>query len=559
MQLIVIHEHDLPDSRCGILHAAASSEPIATVVLNGLIIANSFSGSSATPIIAIPKAWEIESSKSRIQPHYYAGNIVANFSGINDSKDDQWCVITNGRYITKVNHKWLFSILADLNAPVIAVNVDPGLTAFREKLRTTSQGHIAGFRRLYSDIAQEAPLPNDWPQHLFVSSGVLKQLLVNDALPLAFPALLSRCSENSFNLRSISIAGEILDLETQEGFLAFIDNYFNAAGPKSSRNYRRYLDTKDTVIDERVRLFGNVLLGQNVRIHSDAIVIGPAIIGDNVVIASAATVKSSVIASDITVPKGYYLRNRIITHKDQFDRANSCQRTGNGSRPYRIVPGVFGRKHRNDTYRIWPRFSYGGCFKRVFDIIVSLALAILFAPVLPFLMLAVKLSSPGPVFYKDKRQGLHGNEFNCLKFRTMMIGADQIQNKLRVVSQVDGPQFKMEDDPRITTVGEFLRNTYLDEIPQFFNVLLGQMSLIGPRPSPALENSLCPPWRDARLSVRPGLTGLWQICRTRREGQDFQEWIHYDIKYVRELSFKLDLWVFWQTIRMLIRSFIKQF
>ena len=140
-----------------------------------------------------------------------------------------------------------------------------------------------------------------------------------------------------------------------------------------------------------------------------------------------------------------------------------------------------------------------------------------------------------------------------------MTGADSFQSRLQAMSEVDGPQFKIEDDPRITTVGKFLRDTYLDEIPQFFNVLVGQMSLIGPRPSPEKENSLCPPWRDARLSVRPGITGLWQICRTRGEGQDFQEWIYYDTKYVKGLSVGVDLWLFWKTVKKLVKGFAKQF
>ena len=183
----------------------------------------------------------------------------------------------------------------------------------------------------------------------------------------------------------------------------------------------------------------------------------------------------------------------------------------------------------------------------------------LFAPLIPFIALAIKLSSPGPVFFRHKRQGLHGKEFGCLKFRTMIQGADDLQRKLRTISQVDGPQFKIEDDPRVSRVGKFLRDTYLDEIPQFFHVLRGQMSLIGPRPSPVTENILCPPWHDARLSVRPGITGLWQICRTRQAGQDFQEWIHYDMKYVKNLSFRLDLWIFWQTTKKIIREFARQF
>jgi lipopolysaccharide/colanic/teichoic acid biosynthesis glycosyltransferase len=157
------------------------------------------------------------------------------------------------------------------------------------------------------------------------------------------------------------------------------------------------------------------------------------------------------------------------------------------------------------------------------------------------------------------RQGLHGKEFYCLKFRTMLVGADKIQDKLRVFNQADGPQFKMMDDPRLSTVGKFLRDTYIDEIPQFFNVLFGQMSLVGPRPSPKSENTLCPPWHDARLSVRPGITGLWQVCRTRQPMKDFQEWIHYDIKYVRNLSLKLDLWICWQTAKQMVKSFVNQF
>jgi lipopolysaccharide/colanic/teichoic acid biosynthesis glycosyltransferase len=141
----------------------------------------------------------------------------------------------------------------------------------------------------------------------------------------------------------------------------------------------------------------------------------------------------------------------------------------------------------------------------------------------------------------------------------MLVGADKMQDKLRVLNQADGPQFKLADDPRLDAVGRFLRDTYIDEVPQFFNVLFGQMSLVGPRPSPESENTLCPPWRDARLSVRPGMTGLWQVCRTRQPMKDFQEWIHYDIKYVRDLTLRMDLWICCQTAKKMVKNFIRQF
>ena len=117
----------------------------------------------------------------------------------------------------------------------------------------------------------------------------------------------------------------------------------------------------------------------------------------------------------------------------------------------------------------------------------------------------------------------------------------------------------MVNEPRISAVGRFLRETYIDEIPQFFNVLFGQMSVVGPRPSPESENTLCPFWREARLSVRPGITGLWQILRTRVPMKDFQEWIRYDTEYVRNLSLKTDLWICWKTIKKLVGDFMNQF
>ena len=210
-------------------------------------------------------------------------------------------------------------------------------------------------------------------------------------------------------------------------------------------------------------------------------------------------------------------------------------------------------------YRIWPRFSYARCIKRIADIIIATIVLVVFAPILPIVALAVKLGSKGPVFFKDMRQGLHGRPFACLKFRTMLVGADAMQEKLRALNEADGPQFVISDDPRMSRVGRFLRETYIDEIPQFLSILLGHMSVVGPRPSPESENVLCPFWRDARLSVRPGLTGLWQVCRTRQPMKDFQEWIHYDIEYVRNLSMGLDLWICWQTAKKMFLNFVRQF
>jgi lipopolysaccharide/colanic/teichoic acid biosynthesis glycosyltransferase len=211
------------------------------------------------------------------------------------------------------------------------------------------------------------------------------------------------------------------------------------------------------------------------------------------------------------------------------------------------------------NFRIWPHLSYARFVKRAADIVVATFVLLFFAPVIAIIAVVVKATSRGPIFFGHLRQGLHGKNFRCFKFRSMIVGADELQQKLRVKNEVDGPQFKMDDDPRVTPIGEFLRDTYLDEIPQFFNVLLGHMSVVGPRPSPEAENSLCAYWRDARLSVRPGITGLWQVCRTRKAGTDFQEWVHYDSLYVRHLSLRLDMWICWETTKYLVKTFLKQF
>jgi lipopolysaccharide/colanic/teichoic acid biosynthesis glycosyltransferase len=130
----------------------------------------------------------------------------------------------------------------------------------------------------------------------------------------------------------------------------------------------------------------------------------------------------------------------------------------------------------------------------------------------------------------------------------MRVGAHAAQRDLAAANQVDGPQFKMRVDPRVTRVGKWLRKTNLDELPQLVNVALGHMSLVGPRPSPFRENQTCVPWRDARLSVRPGITGLWQVCRHDREAGDFHQWIYYDIQYIRHQSLLVDLKILLATL-----------
>ncbi len=190
--------------------------------------------------------------------------------------------------------------------------------------------------------------------------------------------------------------------------------------------------------------------------------------------------------------------------------------------------------------------------KRTFDIVAALLGLMITLPFYPLIMFLIWLEDGRPFFFAHRRETRGGVEFPCLKFRTMRNNAEQLKQELAKENKCDGPQFFIENDPRITKFGKIMRKCNVDEFPQFLNVLVGHMSIVGPRPSPHSENQYCPPWREARLSVRPGITGLWQVMRSREAGLDFQEWIRYDIEYVESLSWQLDLWIIWRTFANLL-------
>jgi len=194
--------------------------------------------------------------------------------------------------------------------------------------------------------------------------------------------------------------------------------------------------------------------------------------------------------------------------------------------------------------------------KRAFDVVFSLAALLLTLPLYPFVALAILLEDGRPIFFSHRRETLGGREYPCLKFRSMKKSADVSKAQLAGSNQADGPQFYIKDDPRVTRVGRFLRKCQIDELPQLLNVLVGHMSIVGPRPSPHDENQFCPPWREARLSVRPGLTGLWQVSRTRRQGLDFQEWIRFDLDYVENASWALDAKIIAQTVGVVVKGLL---
>ena len=191
--------------------------------------------------------------------------------------------------------------------------------------------------------------------------------------------------------------------------------------------------------------------------------------------------------------------------------------------------------------------------KRTFDIVGSLALIVILSPVFAVVALGVKLTSPGPLLFKHERIGLNGEPFKMLKFRSMVVDADrQLTNLLAQQGTGDRPLFKVADDPRITPIGTFLRRYSLDELPQFFNVLNGSMSLVGPRPQVAGEVALYAEWDYRRLLVKPGITGLWQVSG--RSNLEWEDAIRLDLYYVENWSLMNDLMILFRTVRAVVMT-----
>src|SRR6185295_1028550 len=252
-------------------------------------------------------------------------------------------------------------------------------------------------------------------------------------------------------------------------------------------------------IDPSSRLLGPVIVQQGASVGANAIVVGPAVIGARARVEDEAMVAQCLVGPETVVSPGLTLRHRAVFGVAREPGAAATPAPIDEPAP---APAVESSEVRDE----WPRSSGAYPFlKAAFDVTAAALGLLLLSPVLLIVGLLVKLRSEGPVFYRDRREGKDGRVFECLKFRTMCAGADAQQRDLYASNQVDGPQFKLAQDPRVTRLGRVLRKLNLDELPQLINVVRLEMSLVGPRPSPFRENQLCIPWRDGRLSVRPGI------------------------------------------------------
>jgi lipopolysaccharide/colanic/teichoic acid biosynthesis glycosyltransferase len=390
-----------------------------------------------------------------------------------------------------------------------------------ERLEFNDDGNVRRVQRYYDQVT--------WTVAKGVTCSLLpaSHLSKPSALPLdSLVTLRQALAARSVPSKDFTIGGRALDLSKPSGLIA-LNEWCVRAEDGSTRKPSAF---DGEPLPESVRAVGPVVFHPNVRVEEDVVVIGPAVIGAGARLGRGAVVVQGVVAASATVPASAVVHHCVVTASPDLSESpvDAHDEGEVDALPLRL---------REDDVAPWIYPT----IKRGLDIVVAAAALTALSPLLLLIAILIKLSSKGPVFYADRRESKNGRPFNCFKFRTMVVGAHAAQRTLSAGNQVDGPQFKMADDPRVTRLGRWLRRTNVDELPQLFNVLRGDMSLVGPRPSPFRENQTCVPWREARLSVRPGITGLWQVCRHDRELGDFHQWIHYDIEYVRNYGLLVDL------------------
>lgn len=390
------------------------------------------------------------------------------------------------------------------------------MTGTNERVEFDMEQRVRRVQRYYDDVT--------WT----VGSGVCCSMIPVSSLAMVSVPTLSTLSDLRQRLVSrfvpsldIALPGAVADLGVERGLLSVAERYLMAETAADDAEANRH------AVHPSARFVGAVVLHPDVTVEEGVTVVGPAVIGAGATIGRGAVVAQSIVAPGVVVPAGQSVRHRVVAHADQADSFDSTVLDDTDDVTPLLEP--------EPVRRFYPYV------KLALEVTIAAIALILLLPILVIVAVLVKLDSRGPIFYGDPREARGGRMFRCYKFRTMRVGAAQAQRELAMSNQMDGPQFKMGSDPRVTRVGTWLRKTSIDELPQLFNVALGQMSLVGPRPSPFRENQLCVPWREARLSIRPGITGLWQVCRHQRESGDFHQWIYYDLQYIRHMSLMVDL------------------
>jgi lipopolysaccharide/colanic/teichoic acid biosynthesis glycosyltransferase len=416
------------------------------------------------------------------------------------------------------------------------VTSDTSSAGTKEYVQYNEEGRVERIQRFYDGVT--------WP----FASGISCTLLPVSCTFLlkGFPyASLAQLRSALASLgvpgRDIPLPCNAFDLTDERGLLSLSERFVLEAASTTARAGSGARGEAASAPESRVhrsaRLLGPVIIQAGVIVEENATIVGPTLLGADCRVGRGATVAQCLVSPGTVVPEDATVLHRVVSDRLVWRGrygAAVVERRAAGPTAWQRAGAVELRDERPSD----PLYARLKC---VPEAVLACVVLLLLTPVLLVFAALIRLGSHGPVLYGDTREGRNGRPFRCWKFRTMSVGADTRQRELYTRNQMDGPQFKLHRDPRVTRVGRWLRSTNLDELPQLVNILLGQMSLVGPRPSPFRENQVCVPWRQGRLSVRPGITGLWQVCRRDRANGDFHQWIYFDLLYVQHMSLWLDL------------------
>jgi lipopolysaccharide/colanic/teichoic acid biosynthesis glycosyltransferase len=412
---------------------------------------------------------------------------------------------------------------------LLALEANPAGT--RECVEFDPSGRVRRIQRYYDGVT--------WTFAKGVCSSLLPAscAMMLDVPFTSLPQLRSALATRGVPSHDIPLVGPAFDLMDERELLRYNERLIVDLDLPDRQADVPVHQAPGATVHPTAQFLGPVVVQEDAQVEAGATVIGPALVAAGARVGAGAVVAQCLVGPGVTVEAGSTTRHRLLLpgRVGQTVTATYDPRLGLDQDAVTL----------REEERPASDYLTG---KAVVEGAIALVSLLILSPLLLLLAVLVKLESKGPVLYGDKREGKGRQQFRCWKFRTMRVGAAAMQRELMKGNQMDGPQFKMTRDPRVTRLGRFLRAVSLDELPQLLNVAVGHMSLVGPRPSPFRENQMCIPWREARLSVRPGITGLWQVCRHERSTGDFHQWIYYDLLYVRHMSPWVDLKILLATL-----------
>lgn len=507
-----------------------------------------------------------EQNTSDIKIHFHIGDKPRGTAGyLKDVEkfigEETFIVINGNVFIEDMNLVKAIEFHHRMNAAgVVGVYKDDNSKMVRESIDIAPDNKIKNIHITYSSIEGWAPWRSSG---IYIFDPIVFKFIPESGYMDIKEQLIPALQRESLNVFAYEIEGSYQCMDNVNDYLR-IQRYILLESDNKSIYFENKKELaemiwagEDVKISPKAYLLGPIVIGDGCTVEDWAQIIGPAVIGNGCHISQGVLVRESILWDDVSLSNGSKIEYSIIGERsnvpDNSYIKNMIVLNGLRVGDANLIPSVYGLKGTVKLSGIIPiTGNVYKILKRIMDVVLS-ALGILFLlPLFLLIAIAIRIDSQGPVFYPQKRCGIRGKLFNMIKFRTMVANAEELHKDLIHLKECDGPMFKISNDPRVTRLGRILRKTSLDELPQLFNVLKGEMSLVGPRPLIMDEMRFSPSWRDIRLKVKPGITGLWQIQG--RSEASFHDWIRYDIYYVKHQSLWLDMKILFKTVKVVLRK-----